>query len=164
MGIASMVIGIVALITGFIPFCGTWAVAPAVVGLGLGIADLVLKSARKQPRGPAIAGVVLNPLAIAVTVGWYFLFIYGASQAEWQMQQWPQPVDAQDAGPSPFGPQPIPPGWPGQPAAQPGQPLQPMQPMQPMQPVDTAQPQPPDTSAVTPEPVPVLPKPAPTPP
>ena len=33
MGVASMVIGIVALIIGFIPFCGTWALLPAVVAV-----------------------------------------------------------------------------------------------------------------------------------
>ena len=162
MGIASMVIGIVALVIGFVPFCGAWAVVPAVIGLGLGIADLVVKTRRGQHRGTAVAGMVLNPLAIVVIVLWYFLFVYGATQAmedaQWQMQQgWPQGLQ----GPS---------GWPGQPLPSgPGQPLppdpgQPMQPMQPMQPVDTDQPPQPDTAGVQPRPVPVLPQPGPSPP
>ncbi|MBW2275895.1 MAG: DUF4190 domain-containing protein [Deltaproteobacteria bacterium] len=154
MGVASMVIGIVAVAIGFVPFCGAWAVIPAVVGLALGIVDLVLKTKRGGSRGMAIAGVVLNPIAI-VTIISYFL------AADMQMQQqWPQPIDGFDAGPSPIGPQLSPPGWPGQPDP----PAQPMQPMQPMQPIDTDQPQQPDTSAAEPVPVQVRPKPAPTPP
>jgi hypothetical protein len=166
MGVASMVIGIVSLAIGFFPLCGAWAVIPAVVGLGLGIADLIVKTMRKESRAKAIVGVVLNPAAILIIVGYFVM-------ADVQMQdQWPQPIDAWDAGPSPFGQQPGPPGWPGQPGQPgqpggvPGQPLQPMQPMQPMQPVDTAAPPEPDTSTAEPEPVPVRPPapPAPSPP
>ncbi|MBW2535218.1 MAG: hypothetical protein JRI55_27240, partial [Deltaproteobacteria bacterium] len=76
-----MIIGIVAVVFGFVPFCGVWAVAPAVVGLGLGIADLIVKAKRGQPKGMAIAGVVLNPLAIIIVVLWYVLFIAAANEA-----------------------------------------------------------------------------------
>jgi len=153
MGVASMVIGIVSVVIGFVPFCGAWAVIPAVVGLALGIVDLVLKSRRGGSRGMAIAGIVLNPVAI-ITIVSYFL----AADMHMQ-QQWPQPIDPWDAGPAPVAPQLGPPAWPGQPGqpAQPGQPLQPMEPMQPMQPVDTDRPAEPDTSAAEPVPVPVKP-------
>jgi hypothetical protein len=164
MGIASMVIGIIALVVGFIPLCGTWAVIPAVIGLGLGIADVVVKTMRRDARGMGIAGLVLNTLAIAIIVSYFVFFIESAQQADWQLQQqWPQRIDGYDAGPSPFGPQPGPPGWPGQPDPL-GQPQQPMQSMQPMQPMDTDQPLRPDTSSAEPQPVPVRPDPAPSPP
>ena len=138
MGLASMIIGIVSLGIGFIPMCGFWAAAPAVVGLILGVVDLVLKSRRKQPRGKAIVGVILNPLAIIVIVAWYVMMVYGSEMAADQMitgygQGWQQPQPGWGTGPS-QGPVPL------QPAPQPV-PLQPMQPMEPMQPV------PPDPAA-----------------
>jgi hypothetical protein len=127
MGIASMVIGIVALVIGFVPFCGAWAIVPAFAGLILGIVDLVLKTKRKRPRGMAIAGVVLNPLAIIVVVAWWLWAISVSSQ----IVSAPVTTGFNSA-------------WSQLPAAaqqQQQQQLQPMQPMQPMQPVpDTAQP------------------------
>jgi hypothetical protein len=142
------------VVIGFVPFCGAWAVVPAIIGLGLGIADLVVKTRRGEQRGTAIAGVVLNPVAIVVIVGWYFLFVYGATQAmedaQWQMQQGIQ-TGAQPQ--LPMQPPSGPPGWP-QPPGSPGQPLQPMEPMQPVGP---SQPAPPDTAVVQPQPVPVQP-------
>ena len=57
MGVASLVIGIMSLLISFLPFCGTFAIIPACVGLGLGIADLVVKSKRDQGKGMAIAGL-----------------------------------------------------------------------------------------------------------
>ena len=126
MGVASMIIGIVSLVIGFIPMCGFWAAVPAVIGLILGIVDLVLRSKRKQPRGKAIVGVILNPLAIIVIVAWTLLFVYGSGMPPDQRitgfgQGWPQP------SPVPLQPAPQSP------------PLQPMQPMQPMQPVPPQQ-------------------------
>jgi len=154
MGIASMVIGIVAVAVGFVPFCGAWAVIPAVVGLALGVVDLVLKTRRGGSRGMAIAGVVLNPIAIITIIG-YFL------AADLHMQdQWPQRIDGWDAGPPPPGTLLGPQGWPGGPGPS-GQPLQPMQPMQPMQPVDTDSSDQPDAAAAPPQPVPLRAQPAP---
>ena len=159
MGVASMVIGIVAVIFGFIPFCGAWAVAPAIVGLVLGIVDLVLKTKRGQPRGTAIAGVILNPLAIIIIISWFFFFDYASQQvwndANWQMQQQLQQGLSPDAGPGFQPQQPVQPGMPGQPDPT----LQPLQPMQPMQPVDTAQPAQPlqPLAPSDPQPVPVRP-------
>lgn len=66
MGIASMVIGIVALVVGSIPFCGAWAILPALVGLALGIAAMVLHARRGGKRGMAISGIVLNSLAVVI--------------------------------------------------------------------------------------------------
>ena len=131
MGVAALVIGIVSLIVGFIPFCGTWAMLPAVVGLILGIVDTVLRSGRKQPRGMSIAGIVLNALAMLIIVVWWALAfsrldMTNAMQQTGFSQQYP-PSAAPGAQPG-FGPaqQPRP--------APSGLPMQPMQPMQPVQP------------------------------
>ena len=74
LGIASMVIGIVSAVFGFIPFCGTWALIPAIVGLVLGIIDLVQKGKTQQPKGMALAGVILCAVAIIVILCWWFIF------------------------------------------------------------------------------------------
>ncbi len=117
MGIASLVIGIIALVFGAFPFCGTWVVVPAIIGLILGIVDLVIKTRKGGPKGTAIAGVILNPLAIIAVVIWWVLMF---SQGEMY---------------DPRGP------W-QQAPGQPMQPMEPMQPMQPMEPMDPVQPQP----------------------
>jgi hypothetical protein len=132
MGVASMVIGIIALLFAFVPFCGMiWALPPAVIGTGLAIADLVVKNKRKGPKGMAIAGLVLNPLAISVVLAIHFFFVQFVQSSfdhavQQQMQQ--------------YAPRQNVPTVPLTPPGQPGQPIPPNQPMQPMQPV---QPEPP---------------------
>ena len=70
MGIASLVIGIVAAIVAFIPFCGYLALIPALVGLALGIVDVVLKKKKQAPTGISFAGVILNAVAILIIIVW----------------------------------------------------------------------------------------------
>ncbi|HHH76479.1 MAG TPA: hypothetical protein ENL03_05590 [Phycisphaerae bacterium] len=82
MGIASMVIGIIAAILGFIPICGAIAFIPAVIGLVLGLVDFILKGKSKKPRGMGLAGVILNAVAIIVIVLWIFVFASAANDAK----------------------------------------------------------------------------------
>lgn len=76
MGIASMVIGIVAAVLCWIPFCNYWAFIPAVVGLVLGGIEMNKKKKANEPRGMAVAGVVLNIVALA------FIFIWTIALAD----------------------------------------------------------------------------------
>lgn len=71
MGIASMVIGIIAIILGLVPYCGTIALIPAIVGLILGAVDMVQKKKQDQPRGMAIAGLVLNIITVVWISFWW---------------------------------------------------------------------------------------------
>ena len=64
MGIAALVIGIVAVIIGFIPGCGIIALLPAIVGLILGIIEVKKKSKAGQPKGKGMAGREAVRLAI----------------------------------------------------------------------------------------------------
>ncbi len=85
MGIASLVIGILALILGFIPFCGYIALLPALVGIGLGVADMMQKNKAKElgttTESPVIGivGAVLNGVAVLI-IGAYTLFFAKAIQ------------------------------------------------------------------------------------
>ncbi len=82
MGIAAMIIGIVAVILGIIPGCGlVFGLPPAIVGLILGIVDVKNKSKAKQPKGMGMAGVVLNAVAIAFIILWTLVFAAGGAVA-----------------------------------------------------------------------------------
>ena len=81
MGIASMVIGILAALLGFIPFCNYFALIPAVVGLVLGIVDVAMKSKKQLPKGISIAGVVLNAIAITLILVWSMAFASAVAAA-----------------------------------------------------------------------------------
>lgn len=50
MGVASLVLGILSLIIGFVPFCGAIALLPAIIGLILGIVDVALKSKKVNQK------------------------------------------------------------------------------------------------------------------
>lgn len=74
MGVAALVLGIVSVIIGFIPLCGAIAFIPAIIGLILGIVDIIQKSKKKEEKGMAIAGVILTGIAIIVISFWILLF------------------------------------------------------------------------------------------
>ena len=83
MGIASMVIGIVSAILGFIPMCGWFATLPAIVGIILGIVDVVQKNKNKQPgKGFGIAGIILNSIAVILILLWTLVFVAASATAE----------------------------------------------------------------------------------
>ncbi len=71
MGIAALIIGIVAVILGIIPGCGlVFGLPPAIVGLILGIVDVMKKSKAQQPKGMGMAGIILNAVAIVFVILW----------------------------------------------------------------------------------------------
>ena len=77
MGVASLVLGIISIIVGFVPFCGIIALFPAVLGFILGLVDTVLKSKRKEPRGISIAGLIVSIIAVIVILVYFFITSIG---------------------------------------------------------------------------------------
>lgn len=77
MGVAALVLGIISTLIAIIPFCGSIAIIPALIGAGLGIADIIVKDNKKQPAGLAIAGLILNVIAMFIIVGWFYLLMGG---------------------------------------------------------------------------------------
>lgn len=84
MAVASLVLGIISLIIGFVPIVGSVAFVPAVVGLVLGIVDLVNSKKEtneeqtekpKSKKGYSIAGVILSGVAIFVILFWNIIVI-----------------------------------------------------------------------------------------
>ncbi|QSH40898.1 hypothetical protein P0136_10830 [Lentisphaerota bacterium ZTH] len=68
MGVAALVIGIVAVVFSFVPYLGFLAIAMAIVGFILGVVDVSCKSKAKLPTGNGIAGIVLNSVAIVASL------------------------------------------------------------------------------------------------
>ncbi|MCK5035777.1 MAG: hypothetical protein KAS73_07795 [Candidatus Sabulitectum sp.] len=66
MDVASLVIGIIAAMVGFIPCVNTLVILPAIVGLILGIIAFKKKKAAELPSGIALAGIILNALPLLV--------------------------------------------------------------------------------------------------
>lgn len=78
MGLAALIIGIVAVVLGFVPVCGMIALVPAIVGLILGIVDVKRKSKKQEPKGKGMAGIILNAAAIIVILVWTLIFAAAA--------------------------------------------------------------------------------------
>lgn len=68
MGIASLVLGIIGILTSWIPFIGLVSFILVVIGLVLGIIDLHNKTKANEKRGVSIAGVVVNAVGIPITI------------------------------------------------------------------------------------------------
>lgn len=73
MGVASLILGIVSLIIGFVPLCGSIALLPAIVGVILGIIDIIKKNKTKEKKGQSIAGLIMSVISIIVIVFWVFV-------------------------------------------------------------------------------------------
>ena len=73
MGVAALILGILSLIVAVIPFCGIVALLPCLIGLGLGIGDIIVKHKHGQSKGMGIAGTVLNALALVFILIWTLL-------------------------------------------------------------------------------------------
>ena len=82
MGIAALVLGIISIIIAFVPLCGVIAFVPAVIGLILGIVDIVKQSKNPEgKKGMGIAGTVLSGIAIVFIAFWLFVVAGLASTA-----------------------------------------------------------------------------------
>ncbi len=82
MGIAALILGIISIIVGFIPLCGSIAFVPAVIGLILGIVDTVQKKKKDEKIAVSVAGLVLSALAIVFIVFWVFIFGVAVSNTD----------------------------------------------------------------------------------
>ena len=76
MGVASLVLGIISLLTSWIPFVCFFAFILAVIGLILGIVDSVKKSkANDRKKGISIAGLIISAIAIPIIIIMSFVSI-----------------------------------------------------------------------------------------
>ena len=76
MGIASLVIGIIAAIMGFIPCINWFALVPAIVGVILGACGIGSAKKNNKPKGVAVAGLILNIAAVVLITIWSLIFAF----------------------------------------------------------------------------------------
>lgn len=100
MGVAALVLGIIAVVVSFIPFCGTWAIVPAIVGLVLGIIDWIKKGKAGEKKGKAVAGTICSGVAIIIIIVWWALFGMAAKKVakevenyDWNSVDWNITID-----------------------------------------------------------------------
>lgn len=75
MAVAGLVLGIIALLTSFLPIINNFAALLAILGLIFGIVGLVgVLKGKKSGKGMAIAAVVLNAVAIVVVFATQAMF------------------------------------------------------------------------------------------
>ena len=75
MGVASLVLGIVAITIAWIPGCGWITFIPAIVGLILGIIDIGEKRRLGLGKGMAIAGMVLSAISLGFNVMYFIMVV-----------------------------------------------------------------------------------------
>lgn len=84
MGVASLVLGIISVVTGWIPFMCFIAFALALIGLILGIIDTIKKTKEDKNKGISIAGLIVSAVAIPIIIytSLFSLIIFGVIMEE----------------------------------------------------------------------------------
>jgi hypothetical protein len=81
LGMAGMIIGIVALVWSIIPIAGAGAVWLALPGLVLSVvAFFMAKNGNNPKRGGMIAGIILNLVALVIAIYWIYAVASAATQ------------------------------------------------------------------------------------
>jgi hypothetical protein len=71
LGIAGLVLGILAAILSFVPCLGMYAMFPGIIGLVLSIISIIQANKAGAAKGMAIAGLVCSIVGIAIA-GWQY--------------------------------------------------------------------------------------------
>ena len=82
MGVASLVLGIVALVVAWIPCVGAYALVFSIVGLILGAVGIAVAKKKGQGKGLSIAGLVCNVIATAIAVIWCVVMAKATSELD----------------------------------------------------------------------------------
>lgn len=81
LGMAGMIIGIVALVWSIIPIAGAMAWWVALVGLVLSVvAFFMAKNGNNPKRGAMIAGMIMNAVALALAIYWIYALASAATE------------------------------------------------------------------------------------
>lgn len=83
LGIAGLVLGILAAVIAFIPCLGTFAIIPGIIGLILSIISFVQANKAGAAKGMAIAGIVCSIVGCSIAGWqWYALSKLGENSKE----------------------------------------------------------------------------------
>jgi hypothetical protein len=78
MGIAGLVLGILAAIFSFVPCLGMWAIVPGIIGLILSVISMKQAGAAGAPKGMAIGGLITSIVGIAIACYWIYAVYFAA--------------------------------------------------------------------------------------
>ena len=93
MGIASLVLGILAILTSFLPIINNGSFFLALLGLVFGVVGLVAASkGKKSGKGISIAGIVLNVLSVIIVLATQSLYGAAIDQAVKEVESGSAPV------------------------------------------------------------------------
>ncbi len=81
LGIASLVMGILALPLSFVPCCGAMAIFPAILGVLLAGAGVLVARSQKANGGLSTAGLVVSGLAFLLALSPWLFFSTAATKA-----------------------------------------------------------------------------------
>ncbi len=71
LGIAGLVLGILAAVVSFVPCLGMYAMFPGIIGLVLSLISIIQANKAGAAKGMAIAGLVCSLVGIAIA-GWQY--------------------------------------------------------------------------------------------
>ncbi len=101
MGIASLVLGILAILTSFLPFINNGSFVLALLGLIFAVVGIVAtKNGKKGGRGIAIAGLVLNILSLVIVLATQSMYGAAIDKATEELKTGEKPVAATTQGQS----------------------------------------------------------------
>lgn len=73
LGVAGLIIGIVACVFSFVPCLGMYAILPAIVGLVLSAIAMKQAGASNSPKGMAIGGLITSIIAALIAIYWIYV-------------------------------------------------------------------------------------------
>lgn len=80
MGVASLVLGILALVIAWVPCVGVYALIFSILGVILGLCGMSKAKKTGEGKGISIAGFVCNAVATAIAI-WWFMVVGAAVSA-----------------------------------------------------------------------------------
>jgi hypothetical protein len=83
LGIASLILAILALIFSFIPCFGYFAIAPAALAILFGALGLVQASKANAPRGLILSGLIIGIIAFLIAGAWGLLISGGTNSTDY---------------------------------------------------------------------------------
>ena len=88
MGITSLIIGIISGLISIIPVAGYVIVLPAIIGITLGIIDIVIKIKKKESgKGVGLVGIIMSIIAIVFVILWTMAFVWFENALEEERYQ-----------------------------------------------------------------------------
>lgn len=85
MGIASLILGIISIFIGIIPILGIFAFIPAIVGLIIGIIDLINRKNKGRKKALTITGIITCSIALVFIAIW--AVIIGVASSSYQLKE-----------------------------------------------------------------------------